>query len=310
MFSLIKAVTLTQEQLDDYYIKKRRIIFEKTNGVPRGLQLHNLCHYILLPFIKCLRIMNKRNLIIIYDKRIKTKRPIVYACTHVGGVDVETAFEAIKKPCWLFLGDPREIYMNFDGFMLGLNGVICLDSKNKNDRKIAKLTAVELLTNGGNLLIYPEGAWNVSENLPVMGLFCGTAEIAIQTKADIIPVAIEFYENDIYVAIGRNIETKQFKSADKYIVTEQLRNTLATLKWDIWEKHGICSRKEISDEYSEQFVNNIINGNKETTYTLQDVYNSKFVNRDITDNSEAFAHLKKIIVSLNNAFLFNKRNHN
>lgn len=40
-------------------------------------------------------------------------------------------------------------------------------------------------------MIFPEGAWNISENLLVMKLYTGAAEMAIRTGADIVPIAIE-----------------------------------------------------------------------------------------------------------------------
>lgn len=34
MFSLIKAITLSQDELDTYYVEQRAKVFEKTGGVP------------------------------------------------------------------------------------------------------------------------------------------------------------------------------------------------------------------------------------------------------------------------------------
>lgn len=81
---------------------------------------------------------------------------------------MECLFEAIKSPCYLFLGDPRKLHMNMDGLMLYFNGVICLDLYNKEECYIAKQTAISLLKQGGSLMKYLEGAWNITENLPVI----------------------------------------------------------------------------------------------------------------------------------------------
>ena len=306
MFSILKAIKLNQSELDQYYIQKRKQQFERTNGIPRHIHLHNLFHWLLLPCIKCLRIINKRKLYICCDKRVKTNKPIIYAGTHIGGVDIETSFEAIRNPCWLFLGDPREVYKNFDGILLGLNGVICLDSKDKNDRRIAKEAAIQLLKHKGNLLIYPEGAWNISENLPVTELFLGTVEIAMESNADIIPIAIEFYGNDLFVAIGKNIDLRN-TSQNKFFINQLLRDNLATLKWEIWKHQGIKKRSAIPKNYHSEFVNNIINGNKETSNTVDDVLKTTFVNKNIIKYSDVFEHLNHITPNINNAFLYNKR---
>lgn len=46
------------------------------------------------------------------------------------------------------------------------------------------------------MMIFPEGAWNVTDNLPVMKLFGGTVSMALLSGAVIIPIAIEQYSKD------------------------------------------------------------------------------------------------------------------
>lgn len=305
MFSPIKALTMSQDELDLYYINKRKQVYSKTGGVPKRIKLHNFLHWLLVPCIILLRKINGIKLTIVCDERKKTKKPVIYACTHIGGVDIETAFEAIKNPCWLFLGDPREIYKNFDGVMLSMNGVICLDSKDKEDRRIGKETAIGLLKTGGSLMIFPEGAWNISVNQPVMGLFSGTAEIAIKSGAEIVPVAMECYDKHMYVAIGENMDVSEYSLEDKYRLTGKLRDNLATLKWHIFEAVGVQKRSDIPADYREKFINSIINDNKDTSYTEQDVIDTMFVDKNVTTYEEAFEHLNNVYPTMQNAFLFN-----
>lgn len=306
MFSIIKGLTLSQDELDQYYIQKRKQYYEKHGSVPKFIRLHNFLHWLLVPCIIFLRKLGGIKLTVVCDERVKSKEPTIYACTHIGGVDIETAFEVIKKPCWLFLGDPREVYKNIDGFMLGLNGVICLDSKDKDDRRIAKETAIGLLQNGGSLMIFPEGAWNISVNQPVMGLFAGTADIAIQSGAQIVPIALECYGKHMYAAIGKNIEIAGVLE-DKYELTNHLRDALATLKWRIFDSVGVQKRSDIPENYRQIFIDSIINDNKDTSYTEQDVIDTMFRDRNIATYEDVYAHLNNITHTMDNAFLFNKR---
>lgn len=309
MFSIIKALTLNDDQLRQYYLTKRRNYYEKNGAIPKFIKLHNVLHYIPIPvplFCKITRIFKGIKLSVLCDERINNNESIIYACTHIGGIDIETVFETISKPCWLFLGDPREVYRNLDGFMLGLNGVICVELNDKIDRKIAKETAIGLLQNGGNLMIFPEGAWNISVNKPVMPMFPGTAEIAIKSKAQIVPVAIECYEKHMYVVIGKNIKTNGVWE-DKYELTEYLRDVLATLKWKIFENAGTEQRKNIPENYRQIFIDNILNQNKVTSYTEKDVIDTMFIDKNITEYNVAFAHLNNLPANHNTAFLLNKR---
>ncbi len=109
MFSPLKAITLSQDELDKYYIAKRKRVYEKIGAVPKRISLHNTLHRLLIPCISLLRKINGIKLTVICDERDKKQKSVIYACTHIGGVDIETAFEVIKSPCWLFLGDPREV---------------------------------------------------------------------------------------------------------------------------------------------------------------------------------------------------------
>lgn len=115
------------------------------------------------------------------------------------------------------LGDPGILYRKLIYQGLKLNGVIPLETKNKVDRKVAYNRSIELLNNGGNLLIYPEGAWNVSPNELVMKTFVGTVRMARETGVQIVPIAVEQYGKNFYFNIGKNygiakIQTKLKKN--------------------------------------------------------------------------------------------------
>ena len=134
--------------------------------------------------------------------------------------------------------------------MLFLNGVICVETKDKNDRHIAKERAIELLRKGGSLVIYPEGAWNLTANLLMLPLYAGVLEIAKESGADIVPVALEKYDDTYYANIGENIDVSQIDISNKAEVTNWLRDIFATLKWGILESVEILNRKDIPQNYN------------------------------------------------------------
>ena len=150
--------------------------------------------------MKVKHILTRQKITVLADKHYSTQKPVIYAATHIGWDDVEMILSTIRHHVYLFWGDPRESYKTLDGLLLDVNGTIICDTDDKEDRFVGKETCVRWTQQGGNLLIFPEGAWNVSENLPVMALFSGTAEIAIRSGAEIIPVAIERYKNDYWQA--------------------------------------------------------------------------------------------------------------
>lgn len=270
--NLFELRKLTLEELKKYYVELRN--YEYESSIPlKGIKLRQKIHKLLLSIIKIDRVLAKEKLIIVNNKSEKTDKPIIYACTHIGGNDIQRTFEAIKGHAYLFLGDPEGLYRDISGLLLYLNGVICMETGIKNDRYIAKQRAIELLNKGGNLLIYPEGAWNITENLPVMKLFPGTITMALETQAEIIPIAIEQYDDTFFVNIGKNIIVDKNCSVKEQ--NSHLRDTLATLKWEIWEGRGVQKRESISKNFADNFKQNIVD-KCEYGFTLDDVYSTMY----------------------------------
>lgn len=132
--------------------------------------------------------------------------------------------------------------------ILWLNGLIYCDTEDKTDRQIAAKTAVELLKQGINLLIYPEGIWNVTPNRLVLPLFAGVIKMAYQTGVNIIPIAIEQYGKEFVVNIGAEFCVPVCEAAEEeykfYIEKKrkELRDVMATLKWEILESRPMANR--------------------------------------------------------------------
>ncbi|MGN1371019.1 MAG: lysophospholipid acyltransferase family protein [Candidatus Coprovivens sp.] len=288
-----------------YHIEKRK--YEYENGIPlSGLRLKKTIHPIPLATIIIMRKLAKQELHIIGDKRENTDKPILYACTHIGGDDVQIAFEAIKEHAHLFIGDLEDLYQRVEGVLLSVNGMIAFETRAqhsfiqelidmgmlsetekeefikivKNERKIAYDRAVELLNKNENLLIYPEGVWNITPNLPVNKLYPGTVKMALETGAEIVPMAIEQYGKKFYVNIGENIRVIDRGATSIQYYNERLRDVMATLKWQIWEYQGIKSRVDCPTE--EEFVAEIM-GRTDYAYKIEDVYETVYQDKNITN---------------------------
>ncbi len=270
---------LKRMQLDlveQYYLSLRKYEFD--NNIPiKNIELRKIIHPILLNLIKIERVLSKEELYVIGDKRVKTNKPKIYACTHIGGNDAQRTFEAIEEHAYLFIADLRELYRDLTGKLLFLNGAICLETNNKEDRHIAYERAIEVISKNTNLLIYPEGAWNLTENFLVLPLYAGAVKMARDTGADIIPVAIEQYVNKFFVNIGENIKYHPINSKNIIEMNELLRSRLATLKYEIFEHYGMCKRDSISQEFRENFLQDILD-RCPYGFTAKDGYDTMFKN--------------------------------
>ncbi len=300
--NLIQRLKMPLSELERYYREQRKESFENNEPFSH-VKLRKMLHPILLCCLKILHLFCGQKITVIGDQRVLADHPIIFAATHIGWNDIEMIFTAIKDHAYLFWGDPRESYKTMDGFLLDLNGAIICDTDDKADRYISKENCVRWLQQGGNLLIFPEGVWNTSENQLVQYLFPGTAEMAIRTGSDIVPIAIEEFGKEYRINIGQNISTCKWCLEQKQELTNYLRDAMATLKWEIYETQPVAKRATISANASEDYRQNFIDQAK-GVFTWQDFVNTSYRPRDITTPADAFAYLDKLIPRRQNAFLF------
>lgn len=300
--NMLQRTFMSISELEDYYRSLRKYRFNRGKKI-KCIRLREALYPLFVKFVTLDRIARKQTITVFGNKK-KYKEQVICACTHIGGDDCQRIFEAIRRGCWWFIGDPGGLYKEASGLLLHLNGCIMLDTSDKEDRHIAYLRGVELLKNGGTLMIYPEGARNGTENLPVMEMFQGTAKMAIETNTKIIPIAIEQYKNRFVINIGNEIFPNNFRNSVD--LTQKLRDILATLKWEIWEREELLSRSSVAYNYGELFIKEF-----ETRIfpydTLESVERTRY-HSGFSSPKEAFSHLDKLIPCRENAFLFNKRN--
>lgn len=306
--SIFEKRKMAIEELIKYYSEYRKIEFNNGEEL-KGIEFRKKIHLLIKLILKLDELMSKEKIVIINDARTKENNlPKIYACTHIGGNDIQRTFQIIGNPAYLMLGDPGILYKMPIYEALKLNGVIPLETKDREDRKIAYARAIELLNKGGNLLIYPEGAWNVSPNVIVMKIFNGTVRMAKEAGAEIIPIAVEQYGNTFYFNIGQNYTISKDDQTDINILKDELRDKLATLKWSILETQKPGLRQYIPDDYLKTFQDDIVEKcNYGYGFSLEDALSEAFHDKTITTEEEAFAFLDNIEINQNNAFLLRRK---
>lgn len=238
---------------------------------------------------------------IIHDRRSTTNHPIIFAVTHVGKFDIEVISEAIQDHYYLLSGDYEHIQGIIDAPFLNANGVIYFNEKVLFDRRAVSQKMIEHLQQGGNLMYFPEGTWNLSPNLPMRPCYWGIVEIAQKGGAVIVPIAAEQYGKHFVINIGHNFDLCEF-GVNKAAAIKLLRDTLATLKWEIWESRPQRNRNTINDTEWDEYIKSRF---EEWPYfNMQYINGLIFKPKGVTEPSEAFKHLNKLIAKKENAFLF------
>ena len=104
----------------------------------------------------------KSELNIVSDNQIQFDYPVIYAVNHTNSHDVPAASEVIKNHSYVLAGS--ENLRLIEKILFKLNGVIFVDRSNNSSRGNSKEEAIKSLLMGNNLLIFPEGTWNVTSN--------------------------------------------------------------------------------------------------------------------------------------------------
>lgn len=304
---------MSLEELNSYYRMLRN--YEFSNNKPlESSELKKRIHALTMLILKIDKIFTGRKVVIFDDKREETPdKGKVYAASHVGRYDIESAMEAINEQAYFVMGDPGETYRNFEGFFLeNMHGRICVDTgyqvfdlimkqkrgeqlsveeeklveEYKNDRHICEVICTKRIQNKDNTLIFPEGAWNITDRL-VQQLFTGAARMAINGNGVLVPIGI-IRENKKYtVNIGSYFNVEGAQECDAEDITRELRELLYSLKAEIIFADGnpVHKRSEFKSP-EENIQDNIDDIMSETTngYTIDVIEKSRFYDPDAPEN--------------------------
>lgn len=164
----------------------------------------------------------------------------LFAINHSCVCDAPVSCESIIEHCYILVG--KQSLELLDRIFFLLNGVIYVDRKNKDNRKKSFDKMLKLLQSGKSIMIYPEGTWNMTPSKPMLPLNWGIIELSKQTGVPIIPLVLEYHTDCCYAKFGKPIYIE--KDMEKKEGIEQLEETMATLKWDIWEMFPTEKRKD------------------------------------------------------------------
>ena len=228
----------------DFSVNERQVIKAMLNRL--SFKLRDLFFPVLLNAVQ----KDKKHKLI-----LKTEKPdienAIYAISHYSCHDFKYASEVIGKRCWVLVGKQRFDFVSMLGLLL--NGIIWVDRKSAKHKKQAAGKVKQLLMKGQNVIIFPEGTWNMSYSLPIMPLYWGIIDIAKETHRPIVPLVLEYEEDKCFVSYGEPMVVSP--DDDKKQRIDELRDIMATLKWLIWEEKPIWSRADVTYEMWEKDLN-------------------------------------------------------
>lgn len=311
--NLLKLKKMSLEELNSYYRMLRK--YEYENQLPlESSELKKKIYLLTKLILKIDRLTTGRKLIVFDDKRENNiASGKIYAASHVGRYDIESTLEAINEQAYFVMGDPEETYRNFEGlFLEKINGRICFDTgyqvsdsirdkklgktisddeqslidEYKTDRRIGEENCVKRIQAGDNILIYPEGAWNVTDRL-TQSLFPGAARIAIKGNGIIVPVGIIRDGKKYIVNIGKEFDIRGAQLTDATDITTELKELINSLKGEIIfnDMTNVVKRSSLKSP-EENIQDNINDIMSETTngYTLDVIEKSRYYDPNYPEN--------------------------
>ncbi|MCR4581589.1 MAG: hypothetical protein K5666_03670 [Bacilli bacterium] len=317
---LFELKKMSLEELSSYYRQLRS--YEHDTGKPlKSSTIKRKIYFLTKLILKIDRLLSGRKLILFDDKRENnTDKGKVYASSHVGRYDIESAMEAIGEQAYFVMGDPEETYRNFEGFFLDrFYGRICLDTgynifeifrkhhqgiplseleqtlydEYKKDRHLCEVVCTRRVAQKDNLLIYPEGAWNVTPNI-TQNLFPGAAKIAVNGNGVIVPVGILRDGKKYSVNIGKEMDITGATESDVKDITKELKENMSSLVYEmVFAGDKVVERSSLStpEENEQAFIDDIM-AETENGYTLDVIEKSRFHDKDYYDNIGESTHKK------------------
>lgn len=189
----------------------------------------------------------------------------IYAVNHSCKWDTSYLIELLPRNFYILAGKQRLKLTDRIGFIW--NGTVWVDRKNKKSRNTVKEKLKNLLEKGKNILIFPEGTWNLTPSTPALPLYWGIIDIAQSMNVPVVPLCLAYRENECFVKYGEPIYIA--KECDKNRQIQELRDVFATLKWDIWDMFPVEKRSEIDDDYWEREVTRRLNEYKLLDYEYE-----------------------------------------
>ena len=191
----------------------------------------------------------KEKITLLRNGFIPNGRSTIYAATHVFYDDVASVCCCLEHSAYLLIGiegaDNTPVFS--ERLALNLNGAIVVNRAEKKSRSESLNTMVSILNKQGNVLIFPEGGWNLTPNLLIQKLHWGVLRAAEQTNANVVPIAVDLVENTCYVIIGENFNYSAYDNIQE--ATEGLTDTMATLVWELICMKQPLQRHNLDDTY-------------------------------------------------------------
>ena len=266
-----------------------------------------------------------------------TKKGKIFIVNHRQGDDMVFSAKAVGKSGYFVFGNPiLSLESLSNGYGLWMYGMILVERDKKESRKSCYEKMKYVIEHGGNVIIFPEGYWNLddngqkdlkhnadghnSENWLIQDLNIGSLRLAQELGCEIVPTILHYDEigkMKCYAKRGKSFTIS--KNDDIFKRKDEILEYMMNCYYELMEKYSSYSRKYLESNYGnlkEQWLElkkklvsfcDIDSVGYKLDLTDEKLIGKAPVKEGITTNEEAFSHLENINYTKDNAFLLSKR---
>ena len=183
-------------------------------------------------------------------------KPIIFAANHSAFQDTPIMLRVTRRHSYALLGTQNLAFI--DRVFFALNGTIWVDRRDKADMAATKDGILAYLQKGQSVLWFPEGTWNLTASQLMMPMKWGIIEVARSAGAQIIPAALDYDReaNTCRVKFGAPMVGDALENKAEAI--RDLRDTMATLRWDLMCDQPVLYRADITPEQLQKEMYRVI----------------------------------------------------
>ena len=260
----------------------------------------------------------------------------IFIINHRQADDIVLGANAVNKHGYIVFGNEKLVLETSSGLGLWANGMIALKRDSAESRKSTYNKMKYVLENGGNIIIYSEGYWNLdddgitdgihasdahnSECWLIQDINIGAIRLAKETGCPVVPTILHYDEigkKRCYSKRGRIIYVG--KDDDIFSKKDEVIDEMNTIYYNLMEKYSSYKRSELESDgisLKEKWIalkKELISacdipsiGYKLDLLDEKRIGKAK-VGKPVVTNEEAFKHLDEIEINSSNAYLLSKR---
>lgn len=265
-----------------------------------GIKLRKFIHPIWGPLLK---LCTSRKVIVEEYPQLEKGKVYIFVANHSFDEDAISILQTIDRSAYVLQGSTDQMEHNPVFLALWLHGMIYVNRLDKNSRSDAIKKMTRVLQSGTSVVLFPEGAYNNSENQLIMPLFSSPYILGKELGVEVVPM-ISFNESGsdkIYIRVGKPVNLAQY---EKYEAMAVLRDKMSTLLYQIIEEHTMpIKRKDLGLYPRIAFM-----AERQKVYDCQkwhrDVWEEEFshyMGHGVTTPQQSRMYVDKVQVNIKNA---------